>query len=83
MATHFRRNPQTIHNDRDRFEPFGVEGLADGKALDMKPSVTPEIAALLKRKLAENRAWNGTLLGEAVHERLGVFLGRKVIRVKI
>ena len=83
LVTHFGRNPKTIHNDRDRFEQLGVKGLADGKALDMKPSVILEIAALLNCKLAKNRAWNSTLLGEAVHERFGVTLGREVIRVKL
>lgn len=87
MVTHFGHNPQTIHNDRDRFKQLGTERHADGKAPDMEPSVTPEISALLKHKPeladAENPAWNSTLLGEAVHERFGVTLGREVIRVKL
>ena len=83
LVTHFGRNPQTIHNDLNRFEQFGVEGLIDGKAPGNKPSVTPEIEAFLHRKLAEDRVWNSSLLGEAVREQFGVKLGREVIRLKL
>ena len=83
LVAHFGRNPQSVHNDLDRFEQFGVEGLADGKAPGHKPSVTPEIERFLKTKLSEDRVWNSTLLGEAVTEQFGVSLGREVIRVKL
>jgi hypothetical protein len=32
VAQHFGRNLQSVHNDLDRFEQLGIEGLADGKA---------------------------------------------------
>ena len=83
LATYFGRNPQSIHNDLDRFEQFGVEGLADGKAPGNKPIVTPEIGAFLQSKLGEDRVWNSTLLGEAVREQFGVTLGREAIRVTL
>lgn len=83
LAQHFGRNLQSIHNDLNRFEQFGVEGLVDGKAPGQKPSVTPEIEAFLKRKLEEDRVWNSTLLSEAITEQFGVKLGREVIRVKL
>jgi transposase len=83
LAKHFSRGLQTVHNDLSRFERFGVEGLIDGKAPGNKPSVTPEIEVFLKRKLAEDRVWNSSLLGEAVHEQFGVQLGREVIRLKL
>jgi len=83
LVAHFGRNPQSLHNDLDRFEQFGVEGLADGKAPGNKPGVTPEIEAFLERKLAEDRVWNSTLLGEAVTEQFGVKLGREAIRVTL
>ncbi len=83
LAQHFGRNLQSIHNDLNRFEKFGTEGLSDGKAPGNKPSVTAEINAFLERKLAEDRVWNSTLLGEAVRERFGVELGREAIRVTL
>ncbi len=83
LATHFGRNLQSVHNDLSRFEQFGVEGLADGKAMGAKPKVSAEIKAFLQTKLGEDRVWNSTLLGEAVEEQFGVSLGREVIRVKL
>lgn len=80
---HFGRNPQSIHNDLDRFEQLGVTGLADGKAPGTKPSVTPEIEAFLQRKLSEQCRWNSSLLGEAIEKAFGVKLGREAIRVKL
>ena len=83
LVAHFGRNPQSIHNDLDRFEQSGVAGLADGKAPGNKPSVTPEMSAFLETKLAEDRVWNSSLLSEAVAEQFGVRLGREVIRVTL
>lgn len=83
LVAHFGRNPQSVHNDLDRFEQFGVEGLVDGKAPGNKPSVTPEIEAFLETKLAEDRVWNSSLLSEAVAEQFGIKLGREAIRVTL
>lgn len=83
LAAHYGRNPQSIHNDLDRFEHVGVEGLADGKATGAKPKVTPEIEAFMQTKLSEDRVWNSTLLREAVEKTFGVRLGREAIRVKL
>lgn len=83
LAKHFRRNLQSIHNDLNRFEQFGVEGLIDGKAPGTKPKVTAEIARFMQTKLAEERVWNSSLLGEAVAETFGVSVGREAIRVKL
>ncbi len=83
LVAHFGRNPQSIHNDLDRFEQFGVAGLADGKAPGQKPSITPEIEDFMQRKLEEDRVWNSSLLGEAMREQFVVNLGREVIRVKL
>ncbi len=83
LAIHFGRNLQSVHNDLNRFEQFGFEGLADGKAMGAKPKLTAEIEAFLHTKLALDRVWNSTLLGEAVEEEFGVSLGREVIRVKL
>lgn len=83
LVAHFGRNPQSIHNDLDRFEQFGAAGLSDGKAPGNKPRVTPEMSAFLETKLAENQVWNSSLLSEAVAEQFGVSLGREAIRVTL
>ena len=83
LARHFGRSLQSVHNDLYRFEQSGVAGLADGKAPGNKPSVTPEMIAFLETKLAEDRVWNSTLLGEAVAEQFGIKLGREAIRVTL
>ncbi len=83
LAEHFGRNPQSIHNDLDRFEEQGLAGLSDGKAKGAKPKFTPEIEAFLHDKLAEARIWNSGLLAEAVEEKFGVTLRREAVRVKL
>lgn len=83
LAAHFGRNPQSIHNDLDRFEQHGVSGLGDGKAPGAKPKFTAEIEAFVTAKLAEERVWNSGLLGEAIKEEFGVSLRREAIRVKL
>ncbi len=83
LVAHFGRNPQSLHNDLDRFEQMGVAGLGDGKAPGNKPRVTPEITVFLQSKLGEDQVWNSTLLGEAVREQFGVKLGRETIRVTL
>ena len=83
LAKHFGRNLQSVHNDLDRFEQLGVEGLADGKATGAKSKVTPEIETFMHTKLAEDRVWNSTLLGEAIDKEFGVSLKREAIRVKL
>ena len=83
LVAHFGRNPQSIHNDLDRFEAFGVAGLTDGKAPGTKPSVTPDIERFMQTKLSEDRVWNSSLLGEAIEAAFGVKLGREVIRLKL
>lgn len=83
LVAHFGRNPQSIHNDLDRFEQFEMAGLADGKAPGTKPSVTPELEVFFRDKLEEDRVWNSSLLSEAICEQFGVKLGREAIRVKL
>ena len=83
LVAHFERSLQSVHNDLDRFEQSGVAGLVDGRAPGNQPSVTPEMRAFLETKLAEDRVWNSTLLGEAVRERFGIKLGREAIRVTL
>lgn len=83
LAKHFGRNLQSVHNDLNRFELRGVEGLADGRAPGAKPKVTAEIEAFMKTKLSEDRVWNSSLLGEAVEKEFGVSLKREAVRVKL
>ncbi len=83
LAAHYGRNPQSIHNDLDRFEAQGILGLSDGKAKGAKPKFTPEIETFLHTKLAEERIWNSALLGEAIEEKFGVSLRREAVRVKL
>ena len=51
--------------------------------MGLSTSVTAEIRAFLERKLAEERVWNSTLLGEAVREQFGIRLGREVVRMTL
>ena len=83
LATHFGRNPQSIHNDLNRFEAHGISGLGDGKATGAKSEFTAKIEVFLHAKLAEERVWNSTLLSEAIEKKFGVNLGREAIRVKL
>ncbi len=83
LAKHFGRNLQSVHNDLDRFEQFGLEGLADGRATGATPKVTAEIETFVHTKLAEDRVWNSTLLGEAIEKEFGVSVKREAIRVKL
>jgi transposase len=83
LAAHFRRSPQSIHNDLDRFEQQGVAGLGDGKAPGAKPKFTAEMEAFIHCKIAEDRVWNSELLGEAIAEKFGVSVKREAVRVKL
>ena len=83
LSQHFGRNQQSLHNDLDRYETSGIQGLVDGKAPGNKPRITPEIQAFLHSKLSEDRVWNSDLLGEAIEEQFGAKLGREAIRVKL
>jgi transposase len=83
LAKHFGRNLQSVHNDLSRFEQLGIAGLADGKATGATPKITPEMETFMHSKLAEDRVWNSTLLGEAVEQAFGVRVKREAIRVKL
>ncbi len=83
LASHYGRNPQSIHSDLDRFEKYGISRLGDGKATGAKPKFTAEIEAFMHVKLAENRVWNSTLLGKAIEKEFSVCLKREAIRVKL
>ncbi len=83
LAQHFGRNPQSVHNDLDRYETLGIAGLADGRSPGPPRRVTPEMEQHLRERLAEPRLWNSELLAEALQERFGVTVGRDAVRVRL
>ncbi len=83
LASHFKRNPQSVHNDLDRFERHGLPGLTDGKAPGASPKFTDEIQAFLVARLAEDRVWNTALLSEAIESEFKVSIKREAIRIKL
>ena len=72
LVEHFQRNPQSIHNDLDRYETRGVAGLADGRSPGPPPRLTPAMEVYVQERLAEPRLWNSALLSEALQERFEV-----------
>lgn len=83
LVEHFQRNPQSIHNDLDRYETRGVAGLADGRSPGPPPRLTPAMEVYVQERLAEPRLWNSALLSEALLERFGVTVSRDAMRVRL
>ena len=83
LVEHFQRNPQSIHNDLDRYETRGVAGLADGRSPGPPPRLTPVMEVYVQERLAEPRLWNSALLSEALQERFEVTVGRDAMRVRL
>lgn len=83
LAEYFKRNPQSIHNDFDRWEAGGVEGLTDGTAPGNPRKISAEMEAYLRQCLGEERSWDCSQLSEALQERFGVEFKREAIRVRL
>lgn len=83
LVEHFQRNPQSIHNDLDRYETQGIAGLADGRSPGPPSRLTPDMEQHLQERLAEPRVWNSDLLSEALQERFGVSVSRDAVRVRL
>jgi transposase len=83
VAEHHKRNQQSVHNDLDRFEQHGIQGLTDGKSTGKPGKFTPKIEAFLKMLLEQDRAWNSKQLGEEINQKFRVKLEREAIRVKL
>ena len=83
LVEHFQRNPQSIHNDLDRYETQGIAGLADGRSPGPPPRLTPEMELHLQERLTEPRVWNSELLSEALQERFQVTVSRDAVRVRL
>ena len=43
LVEHFQRNPQSVHNDLDRYETRGVAGLTDDRSPGPPPRLTPSM----------------------------------------
>ncbi|UQN08904.1 helix-turn-helix domain-containing protein [Deinococcus sp. QL22] len=83
LAQHFGRNPQSVHNDLDRYEQQGIPGLMDGRSSGPRRRITPELDQYLQERLAEQRLWNSDLLAEALQERFGITVSRDAVRVRL
>lgn len=83
IAAHHQRNPQSIHNDLDRFEQHGVQGLTDGKSTGKPGKFTPSIEAFLHSLLEQDRVWNTQHISQEIHQKFNVKLEREAIRVKL
>jgi transposase len=83
LAVYFKRNHQSIHNDFDRWEGTGVEGLADGKALGNPGKITAEMEGFIREQVNGERCWDSSQLGEALKEKYGVVVKREAVRMKL
>jgi transposase len=83
LAQHFNRNPQSIHNDLDRFEQNGIKGLTDGKSTGQPGKFTLEIEGFLKQMLEQDRVWNSSSLAEEIETNHGVKLSGEAVRLKL
>jgi transposase len=83
LAQHFNRNPQSIHNDLNRFEQHGINGLADGKSSGQPGKFTTDIEAFLKQLLEQNRVWNSSILAEEIKTKYGVRISSEAVRLKL
>jgi transposase len=83
LIAHFKRSRSTIEADLDRFEQYGIKGLADGQAPGQPAKITPEIVAFLERKLLEDRTWNCSQLAQEIQTEFSVEIKRDTIRVKL
>lgn len=83
IAEHHQRNQQSVHNDLDRFEQHGIQGLTDGKSTGKPGKFTPDIEAFLHTLLKQDRAWNTKQISEEISKKFKVKLMREAIRVKL
>jgi transposase len=83
LSQHFNRNIQSIHNDFKRWREQGIQGLTNGKTTGRPSKFTPEVEALIKQKLSEERIWNAQLLCEAVEQSLNIKVTIEPMRLKL
>ncbi len=83
LSQHFNRSIQSIHNDFNRWQELGIQGLTSGKTTGRPTKFTTEIETLITQKLSQERIWNAQLLCEAVQEDLNVKLTIEPMRRKL
>lgn len=83
LSQHFNRSIQSIHNDFNRWQELGIQGLTSGKTTGRPTKFTTEIETFITQKLSEERIWNAQLLCEAVEESLNVKLTIEPMRRKL
>ena len=79
IARHFHKDRTTVYHVLKRFLRFGPKGLVYRKPPGAPRKFTPEIAAFVQERLAEDRVWTAPQLAQAIAERFGVYLAPKVI----
>ncbi|WP_460331375.1 IS630 family transposase, partial [Thermus oshimai] len=79
IARHFHKDRSTVYLVLRRFLEQGLPGLAYRKPPGAPRKFTPQMAAFLEERLAEDRTWTAPQLAEALAERFGVRLAPKVI----
>lgn len=80
---HFGRSIKAIHDDFDRWQERGVEGLADGVAPGNPSKITVDMAIYLRECVNGERAWDCSQLSDALREKYGVEVKREAIRVRL
>ncbi len=79
IARHFHKDRTTVYLVLRRFLEQGLQGLAYRKPPGAPRKFTPEMAAFVEERLAEDRVWTAPQLAEALAERFGVRLAPKVV----
>lgn len=83
LHRHYGRSVRAIHDDYDRWEAQGAEGLADGAAPRNSSKISREMEGYLVERLREERGWDCSQLSEALLEKYGVEVKREAIRVRL
>jgi transposase len=83
LAGYFRRNPQSIHNDLDRWQQRGMEGLSDGSAAGNPSKITAQMEAYLRELVNGERSWDCSQLSQALNQQFGLEVKREAIRVRL
>ena len=79
IAQHFHKDRTTVYLVLRRFLREGLQGLAYRKPPGAPRKFTPEMAAFVEERLAEDRVWTAPQLAAALAERFGVRLAPKVV----
>ncbi|WP_143587178.1 IS630 family transposase [Thermus thermophilus] len=79
IAQHFHKDRTTVYLVLRRFLREGLQGLVYCKPPGAPRKFTPEMAAFVEERLAEDRVWTASQLSAAIAERFGVRLAPKVV----